>query len=870
MSTSELSPPSLDACERALQYVSPADRDTRVRIGEALKDEFGESAFDAFDAWYAGHARYTPQESKTAWRSFGKGGGKVCHIATLIYEAKRGGFQWGMEKPQEEMTQAERAAREADKLTRRQAREAEEARAMADAEARALAIWSAADKDPANHPYAVRKGVTPEGVRRAAEWVTEWTDAGGEIHTYRHADPLLVPLWKAPGELASLQAILPGKSIGRKPAEGEADMRRDKDYLRDGRKRGCYFLFGRIKQDTPTVAIAEGWATGASIYQAMGLPVFVAFDAGNLPTVAAMVRAKLPQTRIVIAADNDQWNPSKGNPGLAAATEAAAAVGGIVVAPPFKPEDGMEGLDGKMTGPTDWNDFHQKHGDEALRAAFESNQATPDCYANWPIPSPLPNPLPPVQAFSADLMPASLRGWVMDIAHRMQCPADFPAVTAIVALSSLVGARAVIQPKARDPWQVVPNLWGMVVGRPGVKKSPAISEALKPLHRLQAEAFEAWKDQHAEWELDRKVAAMEADNNEKKAKSLVGKDRAQAKALLQPVEATEEPSVRRYVVNDATMEKLGELMQKDPWGTLAYRDELYGLLTSLDKQGQEGARAFYLQSYDGNGSYTFDRIGRGTVHIPRVCLAMIGGIQPGRLQEYVRSAVSGGSGDDGLLQRFGLAVWPDVDADFVNVDEWPDRNAKDMAWQVFERFSQLQPDSETEPKVWRFDQQAQALFFEWLVPFESEIRGDNLHPAMVAHLAKYRKLIPALALLFAMIDTPERDGLIGEPELLRALSWGDYLRTHANRVYAAAVVPETSGAEALLAKIRGGKLGTEFTPREVAQKGWTWLTTPADVRKAAEVLAQYDWLVSDTKQSADPLGRGRPSEVFIVNPRAIP
>ena len=78
-------------------------------------------------------------------------------------------------------------------------------------------------------------------------------------------------------------------------------------------------------------------------------------------------------------------------------------------------------------------------------------------------PRPCPTPYPRVQAFDADLLPLALRAWVMDIAHRMQCPADFPAVAALVALSSLIGARAVIQPKAKDDWQVVPNLWGNLV-----------------------------------------------------------------------------------------------------------------------------------------------------------------------------------------------------------------------------------------------------------------------------------------------------------------------------------------------------------------------------------------------------------------------
>ena len=428
----------------------------------------------------------------------------------------------------------------------------------------------------------------------------------------------------------------------------------------------------------------------------------------------------------------------------------------------------------------------------------------------------------------------------------------------------MIGARAVIQPKARDDWQVVPNLWGMAIGRPGVKKSPALSQALNPLNRLQADEFKQHDTAHEAWELDCKLAAMQDDANEKKAKGLASKDLAAARALLEPVALPTEPTARRFIVNDATVEKLGELMQQNPWGTLSYRDELYGLLTSLDKQGQEGSRAFYLQSYDGNQGYTFDRIMRGTVHIPRVCLAMIGGIQPGRIQEYVRGAVAGGSADDGLLQRFGLAVWPDTTREFVNVDQWPDTPAKQTAWAVFERLAALQPASETDPHVWRFSPEAQAVFVEWLVPFETEIRGDDLHPAMVSHLAKYLKLIPALALVFALIDTPDTGGIVHEGELLRALAWCDYLRTHANRLYAAAVMPETTAAAALLAKLRAGKLTDSFKLKDVQQNGWAGLSTTEDVRKAVNMLVVYDWLHCETGQ-AGPAG-GRPSETFKIHP----
>ena len=734
------------------------------------------------------------------------------------------------------MTDAEREAyRQRIKAMKGQ-READLQATQQQASQTAAALWQEAAPAPAAHEYLTRKRIKPHGAK---------------FDGHR----LLIPLRDTAGTLHSLQTIAP---------DG------DKRFMPGGRVKGCYHSIGK---PAGVLIVCEGYATGASIHEATGdaVAVAVAFNAGNLEAVARALRAKYPALKIIVAADDDHL--TDGNPGMTKATAAAQAVRGLVAVPSFPA--------GRPDRATDFNDLHQLAGAQAVKACLDAAIESVATHASdaratgqndlWSEPTPLPNALPPVDPFDAELLPVALRGWVMDIAHRMQCPADFPAVAALVALSSLIGARAVVQPKARDDWQVVPNLWGAVVGRPGVKKSPALSEALKPLNRLQGDEFERWQAAHDAWAMDCKVTAMQDDANEKKAKGLAGKDPAAARALLEPVDAPAEPVARRFIVNDATVEKLGELMQQNSWGTLSYRDELYGLLTGLDKQGQEGSRAFYLQSYDGNQGYTFDRIGRGTVHIPRVCLAMIGGIQPGRIQEYVRGAVAGGSADDGLLQRFGLAVWPDTTGEFIHVDQWPDTPAKQTAWAVFERLAVLQPASDTEPNVWRFDDAAQALFVEWLVPFEIELRGDDLHPAMVSHLSKYRKLIPALALVFALIDTPDSGGLIHERELIRALSFGDYLRTHANRLYAAAVMPETTDAVTLLSRIKAGKLADRngvipdaFTPRQVALKHWAGLGTPDAVRKAADVLADYDWLRRDVVHGG--ASGGRPSEQYTVNP----
>ena len=127
--------------------------------------------------------------------------------------------------------------------------------------------------------------------------------------------------------------------------------------------------------------------------------------------------------------------------------------------------------------------------------------------------------------------------------------------------------------------------------------------------------------------------------------------------------------------------------------------------------------------------------------------------------------------------------------------------------------------------------------------------------------------MPALALLFALVDTPDNGGVIEDRELTRALAWSEYLRTHAERLYAAAMTPDTDGARLLLDRIRAGKLGHGFKPWEVAVKHWAGLTTPDAVRKAADLLAEHGWL----RQEVVPAGAsgGRPSERYVIHPMLL-
>lgn len=502
--------------------------------------------------------------------------------------------------------------------------------------------------------------------------------------------------------------------------------------------------------------------------------------------------------------------------------------------------------------------------------AYEESLREPEAENVWGEPQPIPSGLLPVETFTPDLLPESLRGWVEDISERMQCPPDFAAVGTMVALSSVIGRKACIQPKRHDDWSVIPNLWGVVVGRPGVMKSPALSESIKPLERLAKSASDVYAEQLAAYEVDRVIDELADKDDKDKANKLIKKGKHdEAKHLLQQskdIPSLEAPVLRRYKVIDATYESLGQILIDNPFGVLAYRDELTGLLRSLDKDGQEGARAFYLQAYDGNQSYTFDRVVRGqNLTIPAVCLSMLGGIQPGKLQSYIHQAVCGGSGDDGLLQRFGMLVWPDLPTGWRNVDKFPDSEAKHMAYDVFLRLNDMEPGTceltnEPAPMVFKFSTEAQDTFDAWRHTFENDLRNDNHHPAMESHLAKYRKLVPAIALVCALADG---ESAVGNTSLIRALGWAEYLQSHAERAYAAGIRPATEGAVALLKKIQSGAVVAGFKPSDVYLKGWSHLSTSEAVNSAAKILVELGYLQEVVKKRPE---GGRPSVSYLINP----
>jgi len=194
----------------------------------------------------------------------------------------------------------------------------------------AFNIWQQSEpvKLPCNHLYVVNKSIDPWGARL-------------------HGKHLIIPVYEMFKKLVSLQSIAPNGF---------------KKFLKGGKTKDCFCVIHHLDISQHfndvfkqvEILICEGWATGCSLYQAIGRPVFVAFNANNLMGVAKYVRAQFPKKQIIVCADNDQF--TAGNPGLTKAKQAADGINALWVYPDFTDF-------GNPTSATDFNDYFNLGGE---------------------------------------------------------------------------------------------------------------------------------------------------------------------------------------------------------------------------------------------------------------------------------------------------------------------------------------------------------------------------------------------------------------------------------------------------------------------------------------------------------------------------
>ena len=413
---------------------------------------------------------------------------------------------------------------------------------------------------------------------------------------------LIVPIHNLSGELLSLQFINPDGS---------------KKFLKHTPKKGnCTILRGpeMTLQDTTVVVICEGYATGCSIFQSTGYPTVIAYDAGNLKSVAQAIRNKYPEIQIVIAADDDV-ETNGNNPGIRFATTAARVVGGALAVPIFI----------SHTGNSDFNDMFKEQGPESvlkqIQAAVESANNpgnTPDDeeplqavvaeseMSDNELKGSIATKHFPLVPFPIECLPPYFTDIVNKYSKALQCSPGFMAMNMLTVISGAVGNAVTMAIKSS--WQTPPFLWFAVIDISGSGKTHPQEATLSPLRKLQS-IEQARFDRDVEFF---KKAKLAHDKN---------------KGDNEP--APEEPDqIRHYFTQDFTIEALIPMYRRTTRGIVVYVDELAGLLKGMGqyKSGKNSDDDRMLSLY-GCRSIKSDRASKNGF-CRESGAAVLGGIQP--------------------------------------------------------------------------------------------------------------------------------------------------------------------------------------------------------------------------------------------------
>ncbi|MBE0436964.1 MAG: DUF3987 domain-containing protein, partial [Methylomicrobium sp.] len=234
------------------------------------------------------------------------------------------------------------------------------------------------------------------------------------------------------------------------------------------------------------------------------------------------------------------------------------------------------------------------------------------------------------------------------------------------------------------------------------------------------------------------------------------------------------------------------------------------------------------------------------------------------------------AGNDGLIQRFQLAVWPDEPKNWQLIDQKPNTQARHNAFLILQKLAEMdftehgaeQGEHDDRP-FYRFDQHGQAVFNGWITDLQANRLISEENPLIAEHFGKYRSLMPSLALIFHLVEVAAGNvsGPVTETAALMSLRWLEYLESHARRIYAMNENPEQEAAAKLALKIEMKALNSPFTARDIHQKGWNGLKDKDAIAEALEILIDKHWLRMATRPK--PAAGGRTTTEFFINPELL-
>ena len=548
-------------------------------------------------------------------------------------------------------------------------KERQEVQAKAAKEAQAI-LNNAGPADP-GHAYLNQKQVGAYGLKQTG-------------------DTLLVPVMYG-GQIYSLQKIQPDGS---------------KRFHSGGRTKGCYLVIGDMDQ-ADCYRIAEGYATGATIHEVTHSPVVICFNSGNMLEVAKKFKAKHPDKKQIICADNDlATNDRKGiNPGRKAGEKAAKATGAELCICPVD---------------SDFNDLHCSQGLNAVTQALKNAGVV----KTWDLPIDLDENQPP--AMDPNILPGPVGDMARAETIETETPIELATGLGITAIATACQGKIIIEvkPGYREPL----NLWVIVALDPANRKTSVLSRMTAPLT--------AWeREQHKQMEPWVKEAASRRQNQESRLKSLRTKYGKAKPDELKEIEAEileiendleEIPVFPKAWAQDVTPEHLGTLMSQhnERMSILSAEGGIFDIAAGRYSSGVPNLDLF-LQGHAGD-AVRVDRGSREPVYMDNPALTFGLSPQPGVLKGLSDKP---GFRSRGLLARFNYFL-PTSKLGYRVLETTPvpesiKTNYHNLIFQLMNIEPGQDEHGETKPHVLTLSKAAYQEWAEFYNIVERDLRDDG-------------------------------------------------------------------------------------------------------------------------------------------------
>lgn len=736
----------LDKAHEALTFISPdLARDDWVRVGMALKNEFGDNGFSLFDEWSRGGKSYKEGDANDTWKSINSSGG--VRIGTLYHVAKQAGWDGAGVAPAQGLTR--------DFVAVSEDAEKAESRAKAAAIAQDLLNEATPITDSSNHPYIVGKGVSVSGTNGLYSLpVLTFQAIAGYIPRGDNGEltsPLLLArVTDNKGDVSTVEMI---------GANGQ------KSALKGGKKGGCFWQSQELESGyAGLIYVAEGIATALSIREATAAPTVAALTQGNLINTARSIKAKHPSASIVIACDLSKASDKPDSKLL----ENIRKSGFAMVWPEFKER--------QQDQDTDFNDMHQKEGlgATAARLADLSSGAN-----HWGEPEPFlgaTNATPyPVEA-----LPSVIGDAVREVQAYVKAPMALVAGCALSAVSIACQALCNVSRNGMKPVPI--SLYFLTVAESGERKTTAEGHFFEAIDKHESDAAIDLREEKirresrmAAWSAAREGIVSKAKKEASKGGNVDAVTQELEDHDLTKPEPLKLPEYR--IGGDTTPEGLGRAIAKG-WPSRGVVSSEAGTFFGSHAMGRDSVTrsfAFFNTMWDGK-PYEVIRSGNAgadSYKIDGARLTLSLQVQGATLKAFFEKNGELARGT-GFLARF-LIAWPETTQGTRYILETD--KAPDLALERFnDRIAALLEDSDLkaivegkklEPRVLTLAPDANAAWVRFFNSIESQLSPSGALESIRDVASKAAENAARLAALFHLIEGHQSEQ-IGRDSVERA------------------------------------------------------------------------------------------------------